>query len=352
MKKNVLFLSLIPTLLFTGCNQQSVDKSKIALDYGYIRENRITSWSQFEDLTYDELDALITSTTIKSNFVLITYNSITCGCFINFTRVIMEYANENHVDFYFFDVARFDGHSEKYGIYSATQPMPGICFFRRGKLIRQTIYGKTKENARKMFSDQDAFNKFMADNIYLPKMYYLDKSVLDEKIANNEEFNLYVARKKCGDCQAINEKVLNPWSTKNKDKTVNDLIYIFDIDPYRGTEDYQLIKDTYGLSVEGNPTFGFDTGYIPTFQRRTGSTITDMITVLNDQATSENVVVSYFNQARVSASPILKDTGTTFIFDGMHIESSEVEPWGFVKQDVQLTWHTPIVELYLSTYVK
>ena len=365
MRKIALLLLTIPTLVLSSCKSDQTDKSKIALDYGHYRTSSVTSMSQLTELDYDNLDALLAT---KESFVLLTYGNPYCGCWTDFTeRCVLNFVNEYHYDFRYFNVSLLDGHSEKFGIYSGYSAMPGIVFIRRGKVIRQTIYGKLNENNRKMFKLYDKFEEFMLKNIYLPKMYYLEKDLLDTKISAGEDFTLYVARAECWDCKAINSSALYKWSDKNKEST--NIMYIFNIDPYYASrpsiddpdyeekmakyQAYLLFKTNYGLSAEGCAEFGFDNGYVPTFQKRTGSTITDMITVLNDYVEENSeVVTSFFNETRIANSPILRDTGNTYLINGREIESQYVYPWGNVVQELQLEWHTPIVNLFLDSYLK
>lgn len=351
MRKLAAILLAIPVLLSTGCRDGDIDKSKIALDYGHERLNPIANISALGELTYAQLQDAIDS---KQNFVLLVYNE-GCGCWTDFHPLATQYVNKFFVDFKVINVNNVPGNNS-YGIYAGASLMPSIVFFRRGKLIRQTVYGKLKENNRKMFKQYQEFEAYMKRNVYAPHMVYIDKEVLDHKIEIGEFFNLYVARTGCGDCAAVDQKILYKWSTKNAGKMLANDLYIFDIAPYRGTEQYQTIKDYCGLSVAGNATFGYDQGddhgFVPTFQRRCGSQIEDMITVLNDYASEELVVNSYFNEARIQASPMLRDTGDKYLFNGKTIEADQRMVWGAVDQSLQLKWHTPIVELYLSTYVK
>ena len=348
MKKLAAILLAIPVLLSTACKDGDIDKSKIALDYGHVRQEAITNLDQLGELTYNELQSAIDS---KINFVLLVYGSSTCGCWTDFKPIARDYVNIHWYDFKVINANNIPGNNS-YGIYAGADLMPSIVFFRRGKLVRQTVYGKLKENNRKMFKQYAEFEKYMRDNVYAPHMIYMDKEVLDHKIEINEYFNLYIARTGCGDCAAVDKNILYKWSTKNAGKLLANDLYIFDIAPYRGTEQYQDIKDQYGLSTTGSETFGFDDGYVPTFQRRHGAQIEDMITVLNDYASEELVVTSFFNQARINASPMLRDTGNKYLFDGKTIEADQRMAWGAVDQTLQLKWHTPILELYLSTYVK
>lgn len=355
MKKLAVVLLAIPALLITSCQNQGVDKSKVAIDYGYIRQTPFTDISQFGELSYEKLSGLISQ---KESFVLVIFGSRTCGCWEHFSPLLVQYANEYHVQVKVIDANTLEG-KKSFGLYAVYDQMPSIAFFRRGKFVRQTVYYKLDENNRRMFSHYDEFVEYMNKNIYLPKMYYLDKEVLDNKISSGEEFSLYVARGECGDCKAINYNTLYTWSDKNK--VASKELYIFDIDPWRPARDdpdydekmviYNAIKTEYGLSEEGSAEFGWDTGYVPTFQKRTGSMITDMITVLNDHA-EEGIVTSYFTEARIASSPILRDTGNKYLFNGKEVSGSEVEPWGSVIQSLQLKWHSPIVNLFLDTYVK
>lgn len=356
MKKLLGLFALVPTLILASCGSNNLDSSKIALDTGNIYSKSIT-YSDFHEMDYDELEAC---TIDKLSFVLVTFNDRTCGCWRDFNPLFVRFANEHHYQVKLFDIGLFEGHSNKFGIYSVTNHMPGICFFRRGKLVRQSVYGKNAENNRKMFKEYKVFEQFMLENVYLPKLYYVDKETLDGKISSNNEFSLYVARTSCGDCGRIEKDYIHTWTDKNKNTTLNDYLYIFDIQSYRSDMTlYQQIKDQYGLSTVYNTDFGYDTGYVPTFQRWKNGEIIDMITVLNDSVDSNLKVTSYFNQSRISKSPLLKDTGDEYLFDQKVVTEDDVTSmeyegvtYTFLKQDVQFKWHQPIVELFFNEYVK
>ena len=371
MRKNLFLLSLIPALLFTSCNKgESVDKSKIALEYGNIHSGYV-SLLDLQEFDYDELKDAIER---KETFVMMINTEIAeitgCGCWNDFYPHFVKFSNEYHYDFKLFNINYLDG-KESFGIYKNATQMPGICFFKKGKLIRQTIYGRTNENNRKFFKQYEAFKNYMLENVYLPNFYYIDKGTLDKKVNNDEEFNLYVARRECGDCNQINTTYMKDWLDKNNKGTVlNDKLYIFDIQDYYPTKDdpdekreaYQALKDELGLSVAGNSTFGYGTGVVPTFQRRKGSQIKDMISVLNDSISKVEdkfIISSYFNAVRINSSPILKNTGGTYLYDGQEIDESKVNIIEYMgkyyylfKDNTQLDMHTPIVDLFFKAYVK
>ena len=357
MKKSLLFLSVLTAISLASCGND-IDTTKIALDYGYDYKNDIVNIEEVE-IGYTSLTNLIDN---KESFVLLIYHNPTCGCWTDFNPLAVQFMNKYNVVFHSFDNALLEG-KNNYGIYQGTDAMPGICFFRRGQLIRQSIYGKLDINNRKMFKDYEALEQYLFDNIYLPKMTYIDKDTLDSKISNNEDFALYVARAGCGDCRTVNQQVLYSWNDVNT--TVNHMMYIFDIEPYFARkpaegdpeydekyakyEAYLAFKTTYGLSEAGNETFGYGTGYVPTFQIRKGSTISDMITVLNDSVDANRVVSSYFNQTRISNSSLLRNTGDIYLFDGKELTEEQKQNW---RTTVQLSWHKPIVELFLNSYIK
>ena len=358
MKKSLIFLSLLTSLSTVSCGSE-VDTSPIALDYGYVGKSNITNIYDL-DIGYSRLTSLVNS---GENFVLLIYHNTGCTCWTSFSPLAIKFMNTYHTRFYVFDNALLDGETNSFGIYKGLDEMPGICFFRRGKLIRQSIYGLIKnEKDKRYFKDLASFEEYMLSNIYLPKMYYLDKEVLDTKINNNEDFNLYVARSECDDCKAANKTVLYKWSDSLKNKALTEPLYIFDIEPYRGTEEYQTIKDTYGLSnTTFNPIFGYDTGMVPTFQRWSEGHVVDMITILNDKLGENNTLSSYFTEERVNASPMMRDTGIKYILDGNSVDEKDIGNYPipgseiiykYIYRDSQLKWHTPMLELYLSTYIK
>lgn len=351
---------MFTALTAVSCGSPEVDYSKIALDYGYVYKDGITNESQVQ-LNYGELASKMVS---QESFVLLIHSLGTCGCWDDELFYVAKiFMNKYNLIFNSFITNDF-GDKETYGIYSGIGgELPGIVFIRRGKVIRQILRANIDgtPNAN-IFKRPQEFEKYMLDNIYLPKMYYLDRESLDKKISSNEEFNLYVARTGCGDCLAANGVLLD-WSDNSKETTIQDNLYIFDLKPYHpGKPDdpgydekypiYIAIKTEYKLSEEGNALFGYDAGYVPTFQRWKNGDVIDMITILNDSAVGEDVKTqsSYFTEARVNASPMLRNT--TYIFQGREIGADELDERGKFTRDAQLKQQTPILKLYLSTYVK
>ena len=192
----------------------------------------------------------------------------------------------------------------------------------------------------------------------MPHVRYISKNILDSYISQNKEFNLYVGRSGCGDCDNINATLLKQW---NRTTTVQDSLYYFDIEEYRGTSEYQTIKDDYGLSQKYNTVLGYDyvdvfngteyktEGAVPTFQHRKGSTIEDMIVLLNDavDTNTRTFTHTYFTSARVVAMPFLAETGNQYVLEGKELTKDEADNW---RKSEQLKYHTPMFNLFFDTY--
>lgn len=347
------------SVLFSSC--QSVTNSKIHLDFGLIKSQDVQNITELPELKYNSLLSKISH---GDSFLLAIYNE-GCGCWSDFQPVLTQFFNETHCTVEYINVYEFIG-KDSLGLYLEASDLPSIAVYEKGKLKIQSVYLR---DDKMVFKSYNKFKEFIDSNVFLPKMYYIEKSVLDSYIAQDKEFNLYVARSACGDCNAVTTDVLYDWN-QNVD-TINDKLYVFDIQSYYpinpgpdATEEqkakyqedliiYQDIKDTYGLSDKNNPVFGFGTGVVPTFQRRKGSTIKDSAIVLNDKVDKDNnKIISYFTSERVGQMSFLKDAKIKTILDGMELTSEQVTNWRSYKSEFYSNYHYPIVRLFFETYVK
>ena len=157
MKKSLVFLSLLTALSTVSCGGEEIDTSPIALDFGYIYKNGVYDLNQISVSYADLLDIVDR----EESFVLLIYHDPICTCWTNFYPIAMQFMNEYNVKLYAFDNAELAGHKEKFGIYESTgSALPGICFFRRGRLLRQTIYGRIRRGPdRFIFTDYSRFKE-------------------------------------------------------------------------------------------------------------------------------------------------------------------------------------------------
>ena len=357
IKKSLLVFSIISLgisgLFLTGCKEE--EDSKVCLTYGHIYKEDIESITSLPELNYEDLKSKIAH---QDSFLLAMYNS-TCSCWTDFGPVLTEFINKYHVNVEYIEVTQVQNQSEKYGLHTVKGDMPSISIFRKGLLVDQQVYGI---NDTKIFRDVSHFESYIDSKVYLPKMYYVEKDYLDDLFNSNQTFNLYVGRSECPDCQALDKNVLRVWNEEVK--TVNDNLYIFDIQSYYAssyagsTEEeiaaYQALKDYLGLSNKNNTNLGYETGMVPTLQRRTGSSITDMAVLYNDSINKDTKkVVSYFTSDRVEKMHFMNKGNFTKVLNGMSLSDEQVANWRSSYRDEFYTkYHDPIAKAFLNTYVK
>ena len=357
MKKRftLLFLSTLlasSTMLFSGCSNVPGD-TRIHLDFGEIKANDISNITELPELKYN---GLVSKITHGDSFLLAIYNE-GCGCWTDFQPVLTEFFNETHTTVEYINVYEFVG-KEDLGLYLEISDLPSLAVYEKGQLKIQSVYLR---DDRMMFKSYTKFKEFIDKNVVFPKMYYVEKDVLDSNIEENIEFNLYIGRNACGDCNAVTTDVLYDWSKKTEQ--VSDILYVFDIQKYYPASDatdeekatYQEIKDYYGLSEKNNPIFGYSSGMVPTFQRRKGMEILDMIVVLNDSVDRTNKkVTSYFTEERVSHMKFLEGASLEkTILDGFELTDEQITNWrASYRSQFNMAYHYPIVREFLKAYVK
>ena len=360
MKKIIAAFLLTSTLgismsVLSSCGQKETSKAK--LDFGVYVKDGLKTIYDIPELTYDNLKSKIEN---KDSFILVPYNS-GCGCWTDFAPVLVDFINKYHISVEYINIDKFSGGKNKFGLDIEDSKMPAVAIFSNGILQLELTYSS---NTRDYFKDHRELYKFISENTYLPKQYYIDKGTLDSFIYEGLEFNLYVARTGCPDCAAADKDVLKVWN--NKVETVSEPLYIFDLAPYYASayigstdeeiKNYQYIKDMYGLSEKYNPILGYSTGMVPTFQRRKGEQITDMVTVLNDSQ-NEGVISSYFTETRTKNMSFLTGSTLEVNLDGMKIVKDDDELdwkqyWRVYKSEYYSKYHYPILNLFISTYVK
>ena len=358
-KKPLLFFSIISLgisgLFLTGCKEE--EDTKVPLTYGHVYKENISSVTDLPELKYEDLKSKISH---EDSFLLAVYNS-TCSCWDNFGPVLTEFINKYHVNVEYIEVSQLANQTEKYGLHTVKGDMPSISVFHKGLLVDQQVYGL---NDNKIFRGFSYFEEYINSKVYMPKMYYVEKDVLDSFISLNIDFNLYIARSECPDCQAIDKNVLRAWNEKYV--SVTELLYIFDVQPYWASEKagntreeveaYELLKKQYGLTTDNNPDFGYDlyNGAVPTFQRRKGSQINDMSVFLNDTLMKdEKKVSSYFTSERVEKMSYLEGTTLTKVLDGMALTDAQYANWwATYSEEFYETYHYPLANAFINYYVK
>ncbi len=382
MNKKIGLFLLIPLLgsALTSCGGSSSSSSEVGplvlsygeistQDTGMIKELPIRSSQTNTDGLYDWVAA-------TRSFVLIVTKKSQCGCWDDFEPIVSKANYEYNLGIryiYYEDLPI----NNPFNIYVESEAkMPSICFFNKGVLTKQVLY----QYENPIFKEYESFINFLKTNVAsLPKRYMISIDDLRDYISEEKDFNLYVARTGCNDCGLMDTFYLNNWAASTY--TVNDPLLIFDLFPYHPgrkptapkedapieeqqayeeamfiynekAESYQKIKDEFGLSTKYNPVFGYDTGYVPTFQRRESGFVSDMITTLNDtiDVESKKVTNTYFTSSRVNAMPCLSNVEgrNKFVLEGKEIAD-------YTKANsriIQYREHFEAFQIFFQTYVK
>ena len=355
-KKNKLFLTLgLAAMSASICScGKAPAPGKYCLSYGNIRSYQITVVEQLGE--YATAQELYDKVNTGETFLSVIYDDVgTCSCWGTFQPLIVQFANEYHVEMSY--IGRSKLLNNTLGIYSGTD-MPSIVAFSGGQLVAQATNNRTYEA---VFVSYNSLKDYILNNFYLPKMYYLDRTSLENKINNNDEFTLYVMRNGCPDCGKIGRDILPGWNGAHP--VIDKALYVFDMESYRvDPVDYQNLKDYVGLSVAGNADFGYDheydeehadRGMFPTLQHRIGAQVTDMITVLNDfKNNTTKKLESYFTQSRVSKMHfITAEEKENTIFDGMDLTDEQIADWGAFKLQYYQSKHYPLATKFLDYYL-
>lgn len=370
-KKITLFLS-IPTLLFSlaSCGDNPGGDSTnepIVLSYGEICTN-YTGFCEELPLRAPEnsVDGLYDWVAENRSFVLIVTKKEACGCWEDFEPIVSR-ANTDYnlgIRYIYMEDLPIDN---PFNIYVESKvKMPTICFFNNGVLKKQILYSGDNE----AYKDYNAFINLLKKNVIFPKRYMISMDDLDKYIESNKEFTIYYNRNACPDCTLMDTNYLNPWSSGNF--TVNDPLLVFDFQPYypkrpkdtdpqeawdeynEKLKDYNDYKKKYGLSYseDVNPIFGFETGAVPTFQRRKGNEILDMIVTLNDSYNKETLKmdVTYFTRERVNAMPSLLEKEKYILSDYTFTEEQVKDRTTY--RNTQYSIQFAAFEQFFKTYVK
>ncbi|MEG1739268.1 MAG: hypothetical protein RRZ92_02705 [Bacilli bacterium] len=299
MKRKILLLGACLTLLnlTTGCN--SSDKTFLTFSnnsYGSDSNNVYKS-----EKSYEEFESACEN---EYSFILVTYNDLTCSCFVNFKNISKEYFRVNSIDVYFLNNASLTD-KNAYG-YTAPSSLafPTFSIVEDGRVKIQNNY-KTDD---KLFIDKATFSSYMDEKIMLPKIQKIDNEQLKKIKTLTDKYVIYYGNRNCGDCSLFYKSVLRDFIKKEYDKIGFNLVYIDRQDLNFATkEEWVTFKNENGLSNVNNTEFGYDVGYVPTLQIYENKKISQMIVYRNDTLDEQGMVTkSFYNQFRVDKLSFIK----------------------------------------------
>ena len=341
------FISLI------GCNSTS---NRYQIDYGTYLNTEAT------EINYDDLKTRLDS---NETFLLSLYNEESCSCWNRMHLIINNYVKDYHIPIYYMcmdEIAKQENHFSLSLADASLGSKVSINVMSKGKVVTYMMTSN-KEDYNRRFDDYATFKKEINKIIKAPSIYYIDEEMLEAKINNKENVVVSFIRNSCSDCSYIMPNVVIPFSKNNNLKRDIYLIDMQDFyDANKDTPTYQAYKDKWQLSEEGNATFGYGKGVVPTTQYYENGELKDACVSFNDTISKVGdqyiVSESYYSAERINNLSYLKDVKNK-ILKGLTLDETDCDIIPY-NEDVYIGWshesankyHKPILEAFLKTYTK
>lgn len=356
MKKKILCtLPLILCLLSCQNNQNS---ERTLLTYGSLIDDGITY------INKSELNIMMLD---EENFILVLYpgEDSTCGCWTVFRDNLNQYAKDNERIIYAINSFLLMGNSDdSYGLTLPTD-RPSLVVMENGSLKQEWVYNA--RDTQKFFTSSTYLEEHLNEYTISPKLIYIDEELLNEyvNVSPMDDFNVLYTWKSCSDCTYCLPNAVFPFiETHNSFKK----LYVIDLEvegllledgvKNRENENYLNFLNEYGLTATGNQTFGYDRGFVPTFQHYEKGVLKDADTYFNDAISlvGEKYIVTrtFFTEERINNLNYLNNFTGTKVLEGLEIEESDLNitsnsvSW---KKEAAAQYHNPLLEAFLSTYL-
>lgn len=341
---------------FVGCQNNS-KKNLPRITYGTLVDKEATK------ITYPELKLMITN---KENFLIAIHQDLIsgpeCGCWVTFKNVLDEYVQQYHTTIYYIDRSQFSDGDESFGLSllnNTTNPV--FALVKDGKKVNEYIYGTS---TKPLFESVDGMRKVVEKIAKDPQYLTVDQTYLDDALFNKKQGKVlvYYYWSSCPDCNDMFPRVLQPYTNAHNFTTpfwIIDLDIVGLLRTDATTKDktnpaYVNFLKEHHMSKDGDATFGYDRGFVPTTQVWEEGVLKDMCVYFNDAIEKDGeqykITRSFFSAERV---PHLGYTDT--ILEGTVVPNEELEFYGemaFWKADYAAKKHQPLMEAFLDKYTK
>ncbi len=349
MKKSIF---LLPLSLFISFSVSSCGEAKkMTLTYGQMISDEYTS------LTYDELASKIND---KSESFALTVYANNCSCWSVFKNIINKYVKETHTKIYAIPYSSFrsvDGSMLNNFDLSLISGSVTFHLVEKGE-----IFNEISDSKSQIIKKYESFSEYMNEYTTLSKKYFVSLEQVNSLYKSEETSLIYFARSNCGDCQYLDTSFLNDYDPANN-------LYILDAESI-GIREYDEegnltqasqirwdeFKINYGLSKDKNPTYGYDTGYVPSLFLVKGDGVNSLPTFLsgavyfNDSINKDDngyyIENSYYTSERVTnltyTSTVLKDKRLS------ESEVTSIEGYSFWNQEEASKSYNPLIKAFLD----
>ena len=346
MNRKLILTLLAPImcLSISGCHSNVGMK----LTYGTYLTTDDDSINDAEKITYPELSARMDETGVyhNENFLLTIAPTNGCVCWAKFQAVLKQFIKDTHYLVYQINCDEFG--ENKYGL-TFEEGHVTFAIIKNGTIVKQYMSGAVLESVEALKSEVDKF-------VRAPEMYYVDEEFLNESIKYGETTLVQYIRKTCSDCNYVDPNVVWPYAHQNTFKTK---MYVIDIDYLRSNEhDYQAFKNVHMLSNVFSEEFGYDDGYVPTFQYYERGTLKSASVFFNDEVAKVNdqykVVNSYYTAERLPNLSYATGLSNN-VLKGLTLQEDDILAFNgsyYWKQAKAAEYHKPLLEAFLNTYTK
>jgi hypothetical protein len=287
-KKTWLYtLLLAPTL--AACQPTNISKVVIP----FSDEVRTVNGA-YVTLEYNELSVMVEQ---EETFILMVGNA-SCGCTTEFLPVMRDWIEENSILTYYLEYTKLESATNKFEIPMVTGSIPVLAIFEEGELAFSKVYNPNRSSDNVLFYDLELLTAWFEERLIFPSFQFLSKANFDQLFTTNRKMIIYIGRRTCADCTyAFNTFVL-PYIRKNPTLPTMYGIDVLDNNIWRpetanNTPGWSEFKTNYGMDNVLNTTFGYATGFVPTFMyietngqsiQANPSIIKDMMVTYNDSS--------------------------------------------------------------------
>jgi hypothetical protein len=179
-----------------------------------------------------------------------------------------------------------------------TGAIPVLTIFDSGELAFSKAYNPNRSSDNALFYDLALLTAWFEERLILPSFQFLSKANFDQLFTTQQKMIIYIGRRTCSDCTyAFNTFVL-PYIRDNPNLPTIYCIDVLDNNIWRpetgnSTPGWADFKTNYGMDNVLNTTFGYATGFVPTFMyietngqsiQTNPSIIKDMMVTYNDSS--------------------------------------------------------------------
>jgi hypothetical protein len=233
----------------------------------------------------------------EQTFILMIGNA-SCGCTTEFLPVMRDWIEETNILTYYLEYTKLQFAEDKFGIPMVTGSVPVLTIFDQGELAFYKAYNPNQSSDNAVFYDLTLLTTWFEDRLIFPTFQFLSKANFDQLFTKDQKMIIYIGRHTCPDCTyAFNTFVL-PYIRSNPTLPPIFGLDVLDNQIWRAdtgntTPGWSNFKTNYGMDNILNTTFGYATGFVPTFMyiETNGQSIQanpliikDMIVTYNDSS--------------------------------------------------------------------